>query len=674
MKDLISVIVPVFRVEKYLRRCVDSIRSQTYENLEIILVDDGSDDNCPAMCDALQREDPRIRVVHRENGGLSAARNSGIDIAKGKYLAFVDSDDCISPDYVDFLYRTIRETGSQIAQCRFACFRDTPVYDRACPAPRVYDREQMLRNLSTPDMNVCSVVAWTKLYEAQLFRELRYTAGKLHEDEFTTYQVFDRAEKIAYIDCALYGYFENASGITGARIHAGRLDALEAFLERYRYYLYKGYNSLLSVTADHLADNLIRLAGLQKQATDPAQYEKRLKSLFSRIKAEVSPHHWNRHNRLLIGVSRDPAALRCSQQLYLLAGRVSGKLGIGKLRRRIAGAKQQAAYDHELEKVLADYHTNSVLLLGSIEYDNLGDHAIIYAQKKFLEKLAPVIEIRDALYLHTRQQLRKRILPHTLITIPGGGNMGDLWFADEQRRRWILEDFPNNPIVVFPQTISYSDTPEGQQALKDSEALYNSHKNLTLCAREEASFLQMKALYPSCRVLLVPDIVLWLPTMEQGSRKDIACLCFREDAERATSVELRQTLASLVAQKGFTPQEISTVSKTDISCADREAALQAIWKQLLSAQLCVTDRLHGMIFCYLTKTPCVVFDNDNHKIRNTYEKWLQGCDYIFFADRSSAEEKLEAALKCTPGAPVVARELYSQLEEMIQNGQDPAAD
>lgn len=666
MKELISVIVPVFRVEKYLRRCVDSICNQTYDNLEIILVDDGSDDNCPAMCDALQREDPRIRVVHQENGGLSAARNSGIDMAKGKYLAFVDSDDCISPDYVDFLYRTIRETGSQIAQCRFVRFHDTPVYDRQCPAPKVYDREQMLRNLSTPGMNVCSVVAWTKLYEAQLFRELRYATGKLHEDEFTTYQVFDRAKKIAHIDCALYGYFENASGITGVRIHAGRLDTLEAFLERYRYYIYKGYDALLPVTADHLADNLIRLAGLQKEATDPEQYKNRLKSLFSRIKAEVSPRHWNRHNRVLIGVSRNPAALRRSQQLYLLAGRVSGKLGIGKLRRRIAGASQQAAYNRELEKLLADYQTDSVLLLGSIEYDNLGDHAIVYVQKKFLEKLAPVIEIRDELYLHTRQQLRNRIMPHTLITIPGGGNMGDLWFADEQRRRWILEDFPNNPIVVFPQTISYSNTSEGQQALKESEVLYNSHKNLTLCAREEESFRQMKACYPNCRVLLVPDIVLWLPVMTLDNRKNTACLCFREDAERVISAELRQILGSLIAQMNIVQKEISTVSETNICCADREAALRAIWQQLLSARLCVTDRLHGMIFCYLTKTPCVVFDNDNHKIRHTYEKWLQGANYIFFADASSVEEKLEAALTCTPGAPVLTKDSYSQLEEMIK--------
>ena len=119
MYDLISVIIPIYRVELYLKECIDSVLNQTYKNMEIILVDDGSDDNCPNICDAYKKKDSRIQVIHKKNGGLSDARNAGIEIAKGEYICFIDSDDVIHPSFLQILYEDLIETGSDMSICHY---------------------------------------------------------------------------------------------------------------------------------------------------------------------------------------------------------------------------------------------------------------------------------------------------------------------------------------------------------------------------------------------------------------------------------------------------------------------------------------------------------------------------------------------------------------------------
>ena len=133
MQDLISVIVPVYKVEKYLKRCVDSILAQTYPCLEVILVDDGSPDGCPAICDEYAREDRRVRVIHKENGGLSDARNAGIDAAKGKFLGFVDSDDYVHPRFYELLLQALKEEGADIAGCDVK---------KVCKTEKIEEKEQ----------------------------------------------------------------------------------------------------------------------------------------------------------------------------------------------------------------------------------------------------------------------------------------------------------------------------------------------------------------------------------------------------------------------------------------------------------------------------------------------------------------------------------------------------
>lgn len=208
MSELISVIVPVYKVEPYLHRCVDSILCQTYSNLEIFLVDDGSPDGCPAICDAYAERDSRIRVIHKANGGQSDARNVALDAAKGAYYAFVDSDDFISTDYIATLYENLRQFDADLsAVSSQKIFSKSISKEESQKNTRIcyYDTKEAVCQLLT--MGDFSVEVWGKLFKAELFEGIRFPVGELYEDLAIIFQLFLRTEKVMYVNRPLYKYF-----------------------------------------------------------------------------------------------------------------------------------------------------------------------------------------------------------------------------------------------------------------------------------------------------------------------------------------------------------------------------------------------------------------------------------------------------------------------------------
>lgn len=241
MKEpLISVIVPVYKVEKYLDRCVQSIVSQSYENLEIILVDDGSPDRSGAMCDRWAERDSRIRVIHKLNGGLSDARNAGIRACSGEYVVFVDSDDHIAPRMVELLWQGAREAQTKLAICRVCCLdeqgdRTGEADGLQMPAKCIPARE--LLPLLYQESGQFYIVAWNRLYHRSLLGEEAFPVGKWHEDEFVAAQLIWAAGRIALVDYEGYFYVTKRSGsIMAAKEDLRHLDVLEALLIRSRFY------------------------------------------------------------------------------------------------------------------------------------------------------------------------------------------------------------------------------------------------------------------------------------------------------------------------------------------------------------------------------------------------------------------------------------------------------
>ena len=227
-KPLLSIIVPVYDVENYLQKCIDSILAQTFTDFELILVEDGSPDDCPALCDAAAAKDARIRVLHQKNGGLSAARNAGLDVARGEWIGFVDSDDYIAPEMYEKLYRAVQQTGADFALCDYAEVDEagTPSNARTHVVipQKIFTERELLQNAYLTMMQV----AWNKLYRRTIFAQLRYPVGKLNEDIFMSPDICLQAQKAVVVPEALYYYVQRGGSIMGKTRTLRHYDAAEA--------------------------------------------------------------------------------------------------------------------------------------------------------------------------------------------------------------------------------------------------------------------------------------------------------------------------------------------------------------------------------------------------------------------------------------------------------------
>lgn len=237
-QSLVSIIVPVYKVEKYLEKCIESILAQTYKNIELILVDDGSPDNCPSICDRYAGKDSRVIVIHKQNGGLSDARNIGLNIARGDFISFIDSDDFVSPDFCELLLRAIIRDNADMAVCNYL---------------RTDENYNLIqeKNVDLPFKNECIspekfmqgyfgkhgwyyVVVWNKIYKRALFDNLRFPYGKQHEDEFLIHHLMAQCNKISCIRDALYYYVQRNESII-SQISIKNMDLGEALIDQYKF-------------------------------------------------------------------------------------------------------------------------------------------------------------------------------------------------------------------------------------------------------------------------------------------------------------------------------------------------------------------------------------------------------------------------------------------------------
>ena len=266
-------------------------------------------------------------------------------------------------------------------------------------------------------------------------------------------------------------------------------------------------------------------------------------------------------------------------------------------------------------------------------YQNLGDMAITYAQKKFLQELYPEAEIVLVPSTQTYvalKTIKRRVGQKDIITIAGGGNMDDKYQSLEDARLFVIKNFPRNKIVSFPQTVCFSETPNGQKSLKRSRRIYSKHKDLTIFMREGNAFLRAKEYFPNVNVRLCPDIVLYLnETKPQTDRVNILC-CLRKDKEQNISDQAREDIIKAVTEnyENVLCRDTVEVALADCQIDTYEKTLKEFWAMLRTCKLVITDRLHCMIFCAITGTSCIVMDNTNKKISGVYKQWLPKAEWI----------------------------------------------
>lgn len=246
--SVISVIVPVFNVQEYVGKCVTSIRKQTYEHLEILLVDDGSTDLSGALCDKMQKLDARIQVIHKENGGLSSARNTGIDHACGDFIFFVDSDDWIDSDTLEALVQIAEGENADIAECSYRNVFKDHVEEETSNTGELVIGDAAFAMQCQLDWRYFKSVAWNKLYKRSIFEDgKRYPQGRFHEDEFFTHQAFFSARKLVYVDLSKYNYVRERDGSITGKVSSTILDGCYALRERVDFAVEK-----------HMEDKLIQ--------------------------------------------------------------------------------------------------------------------------------------------------------------------------------------------------------------------------------------------------------------------------------------------------------------------------------------------------------------------------------------------------------------------------------
>lgn len=239
MKELISVIVPVYNVKLFLPECLKSILTQSYSNLEIILVDAGSNDGSERICDEYLLKDARIRVVHQTNIGVSVARNVGIDMAKGDFLTFVDSDDYIHKDMIKVLYDTIKMCDADISICNYSNEECLEINDTK-NIKVISTLEEALKHLYN-EYGICFGTFWCKLYKRTVFNQIRCPVGKIYEDMFVIHEVFEKAKKIVYTENKLYYYRIRKGSIMNSEYSLKNLDEIEAILNRMNFVKEHGF-------------------------------------------------------------------------------------------------------------------------------------------------------------------------------------------------------------------------------------------------------------------------------------------------------------------------------------------------------------------------------------------------------------------------------------------------
>lgn len=275
----ISVIVPVYKVEPYLRPCVDSILAQTWTDFELILVDDGSPDNCGAICEEYAARDSRVRVIHRENGGLSAARNSGLEVAAGDYISFVDSDDLIAPDFLSRMMDVMLRENVKLVLCGKQDFRDeeTPSSECGIDAPdqaRCLTGKELCMERFDPAKNIL-ISAWGKLYHRSLWEGHTFPVGKIHEDQFVVPIIMYEAERTAVLNARLYFYRIREGSITSniTAKHFANFEGMDLVLQ---FYASQGEKELVKALKRHKEKHLANynLLAREKGIKDvPAKYK-----------------------------------------------------------------------------------------------------------------------------------------------------------------------------------------------------------------------------------------------------------------------------------------------------------------------------------------------------------------------------------------------------------------
>lgn len=607
---LVTIIIPIFNVEQYLEDCLKSLANQTYKNFEVLMIDDGSTDNSSKICKLFEKANSNFKYYYKENGGLSSARNYGINIAKGDYICLIDSDDYIDYDFLSNSVNTCLRTNADICFTDLIYVNDNGVVlEKDSPiANESFDRASAFLKLSLKQYHyyVCAV---NRLYKASLFSDIRFPDGKLHEDEFIAHKLFDKASVFCSTNKSKYYYRQRDFSIMHSQISVKRFDAIEALIARFDYCKKNKYKECkkrsLNLAAVVLLDCLAGLDYIQ-------------------------------HRRIFI-----------KYMLKVYKPTVLRKMLLKLPWFYIKAVLRSYKYHLYLKKIERISKLNKVncYLLGTPVHGNMGDQLIVQSEKEFLVangfNKRQLLEIDNKLLLQCFDSVKKIVQKNDTVIIDGGGNLGDLWPWEDQKITRIIDAFSHNKIIIFPQTLFFKNKEASASIIKKNFSVYLKATKLHVFLRDISSFQLFKKVYPGINCYLCPDIVFYYKQVikQNFSHKKDLGICFRTDKEKNDSRQINVFLEHIREING---EPISTIVNKKVTKLNRKKEIRKILKQFGTYKWVVTDRLHGMIISYITDTNCIAIDNISKKVSGSYN-WIKDDDKIkLFSCFASADEALKA--------------------------------
>lgn len=672
----VSVIIPVFNTERYIDKCLGSVCSQSYQNIEILLMVGKCEDNSLQKCLEWQRKDDRIIVVSRKDNSLGDARNYALKIAAGKYLAYVDADDYVEIDFIEKMIAPLeQDETAAISCCGFDQVHGNLVMNGWIPNREVSINLSYVRYMKEVPFGM----VWLKMYRKKwiLDHTIEMFDG-CHEDDAYHICLAATVKKVHFVQEALYHY---NIGNEESLMHGERQE--EEYIPALRYaFSYLQKNDLYEENKTGIRKQIISSFTLILQKSF---YEKKrwnvikmfLQEFFPDIASEMEHAETYRivkkEKTVLFGAGVD------GRKAVDYLGREEIDYIVDNDRRKwgdtIEGIKivpfsilkkdtnskliliSSSTYYYEMAKQLRENGIHNYIaakeypvlrlldgkpqkkrlfLFNTPQHTNIGDHAIAECEKELFRDFFPeyeVIEIREDFYAENKYYLTRYVNREDILVITGGGFLGTLWLKNgEDVVREIIMAYPHNKIIIMPQTMWFENSEYGECQERISKEIYEKADHLLLFLREHISYKRAKKLFSDkVKCVEVPDIVLSMQGFDNPIQKQrIGALCLKNDKESILKDEEKEQIVQTLKKYVYQITMTSMHAEQPVSIKFRKQAIENKLLELKGYQVVVTDALHCMIFCAVSGTPCVALDNISKKLSGVYE-WIKELPYIFLA-------------------------------------------
>ena len=619
----LSIIMPVYNVEKYIVNCINSILEQTNKDFELIIVNDGSKDNSIEIAKKMTKKFKNIKIVDKENGGLSDARNFGLKYATGQFVTFIDSDDCIERDYVEVLLDTINKYNADLVL--FGYYVDyytnnilinTNTVIEEYQESNIKEKEKIIIH----DTN-CIGYAWNKVYKREtiISNELEYEKGTSYiEDIIFNEKYIANSNKVIVLNKPLYHYNQyNNTNTLGNRIYDNILEldlrainSLASILNSFNYDQQEIKNITSNNTISRFSWSLkkILLSNNQNKKTILKKYStyiKNNKAIYDKL---------NLQNKIFYYL--------IEKRLYIINKIIINiKQRLSDVKKLIPNSFKDYLKFLFSKSNLYDKNESKVFIILASNYGNLGDCLITRAQECFLIdtfKDKKIIKINANEVYSKIKSIKKSLNNRDVITFIGGGNYGDLYKDLEKARGFATRYLKKYKKIYFPQTIVCKNNPK--DFINKNKKIYDNDKNIIMLRDKESYDMLFE--YKKSNNYLYPDIALYLfDKIKDTEKEEYILVCLRNDQEKNKNSN-KQEVIDLLEDDSYILID-TQIKNNNMSDEVLNYELDNLIDKFSKSKLVITDRLHGMILAYLTKKPFIAIDNNNNKISRFYNTWLK---------------------------------------------------